>query len=79
MYKNFQSTLFTTLRSGKLILMGQNWEEQSMSKSLLLEYTIVYEGKLPNFYPLRLLKGDWKKKNLKYSAYKNLILARRGL
>jgi len=50
-----------------------------MSKSLLLEYTIVYEGKLPNFYPLRLLKGDWKKKNLKYSAYKNLILARRGL
>lgn len=72
MYKNLQSTLLTTLKSGKLILMGHNWEEKSMPKSLLLEYAIVYEENLPNFYPLKLLKVDWEKKT-NCLAYKILL------
>lgn len=52
LYKNLQSTLLTTSRCGILTLMGQNWEEKGLSKSLLVEYTVVYE-KLSNIYPLR--------------------------
>lgn len=73
MSKNLQSILLTTLMSGKLILAGQNWEERkrNMSKLLQSEYRIVLVEKLPNLYPLRLLKADWKKQtNFKYSACK---------